>query len=173
MTGSIQASSPPRRLWETLGEGGALCHRRSTTVPVGPPRPSIITQPEACSSDCDLQLHCRLAQVDSWLGQFGLAPCHRRYDTTTTIRRLRRPAVGNTWAGWGSMPIIFSPGMAGHPCHTLRATSLSSKENRQISERDDLGPPVVPGGQEIGLGIPKPSPQDGGTSHGARRLGSG
>ena len=27
-----------------------------------------------------------------------------------------------------------------------------SKENRQISERDDLGPPVVPGGQEIGLG---------------------
>jgi hypothetical protein len=28
-----------------------------------------------------------------------------------------------------------------------------SKENRrQISERDDLGPPVIPGGQEIGLG---------------------
>ena len=27
-----------------------------------------------------------------------------------------------------------------------------SKENRQISERDDLGPLVVPGGQEIGLG---------------------
>jgi hypothetical protein len=26
------------------------------------------------------------------------------------------------------------------------------KENRQISERDDLGPPVLPGGQEIGLG---------------------
>jgi len=25
-------------------------------------------------------------------------------------------------------------------------------ENRQILERDDLGPPVVPGGQEIGLG---------------------
>ena len=31
-----------------------------------------------------------------------------------------------------------------------------SKENRQIPERDDLGPPVVPGGQEIGLD-PKPS----------------
>ena len=95
---------------------------------------------------------------------------HRRYDTTTTmpdpcsesvpppggegvLRRLRRPAVGNTWAGWGSMPVIFFAGMAGHPCPTLRATSLSlSKENRQISERDDLGPPVVPGGQEIGLG---------------------
>jgi hypothetical protein len=27
-----------------------------------------------------------------------------------------------------------------------------SKANRQISERDDLGLPVVPGGQEIGLG---------------------
>jgi hypothetical protein len=27
-----------------------------------------------------------------------------------------------------------------------------SKENRQILERDYLGPPVVPGGQEIGLG---------------------
>ena len=26
-----------------------------------------------------------------------------------------------------------------------------SKENLQISERDDLGPPVVPVGQEIGL----------------------
>ena len=29
---------------------------------------------------------------------------------------------------------------------------LPSKENRQISKRDDLGPPVVQGGQEIGLG---------------------
>jgi hypothetical protein len=46
--------------------------------------------------------------------------------------------------------------MAGHPCPTLRATSLSlSKENRQISESDDLGPPVVPGDQEIGLGSRK------------------
>jgi hypothetical protein len=49
-----------------------------------------------------------------------------------------------------------------------------SKENRQISERDDLGPPVVPGGQEIGLGSrnlrPRAQVQGGGTSHGARRL---
>jgi len=46
--------------------------------------------------------------------------------------------------------------------------SLSSKESRQIPERDNLGPPVVAGGQEIGFlrfGIPKPSR----TSHG--RLG--
>jgi hypothetical protein len=96
------------------------------------------------SSDCDLQLHCRLAHVDPWLGQFGtgatgattrrhdtattptrrrrwqtpaLRACHpegaearpRCYDTTTTIRRLRRPAVGNTWDGWGSMPVVFPP----------------------------------------------------------------
>jgi hypothetical protein len=27
-----------------------------------------------------------------------------------------------------------------------------SKENLRISERDDLGPPFVPGGQEIGVG---------------------
>jgi hypothetical protein len=46
------------------------------------------------------------------------------------------------------MPVVFCPGMAGHPYPTLRP----SKENRQISERDDLGPLVVPGGQEIGLG---------------------
>jgi hypothetical protein len=58
-----------------------------------------------------------------------------------------------------------------------------SKENRQISERDDLGPPV-PGVQEIGMGSrnlqeigmgsrnlrPRAKVQGGGTSHGARRL---
>ena len=38
-------------------------------------------------------------------------------------------------------------------CPTLRATHLfPSKENREIPERDDLGPQIVPGGQEIGLG---------------------
>ena len=49
----------------------------------------------------------------------------------------------------------FPPGMAVHQCPTLCAMTLSlsnENENRQISERDDLGPPVVPGGQEIGLG---------------------
>jgi hypothetical protein len=42
-----------------------------------------------------------------------------------------------------------------------------SKENRQILERDDLGPPRGSGDR---FGIPKPSPQGGGTSHGVRRL---
>jgi hypothetical protein len=44
------------------------------------------------------------------------------------------------------------------------------KEDRQISERDDLGPHVVPGGQEIGLWDSKTVAQGGGTSHGASRL---
>ncbi len=68
------------------------------------------------------------------------------HDTTTTMpgpcsdkspspregrghcRRRRRSAVGNTWAGWGSVPergLVCFPGMAGHPCLILRATSLS------------------------------------------------
>jgi hypothetical protein len=46
MTGASQ-EPPHRRLWgPELGKGGALCNRRSTAVPVGPPRPSRITHPE-------------------------------------------------------------------------------------------------------------------------------
>ena len=50
---------------------------------------------------------------------------------------------------------------------TARSVLVTPQENRQISERDDLGPPVIPGDR---VGIPKPSPQGGGTSHGGRRL---
>jgi hypothetical protein len=46
---------------------------------------------------------------------------------------------------------------------------LPSEENRHIPERDDLGPPVVPEGQEINLGS-RTLPKGGGTSHGACRL---
>ncbi len=41
----------------------------------------------AGSSDCDLQLHCRFAHVDPWLGQFGTAATGattRRHDAATT-----------------------------------------------------------------------------------------
>jgi hypothetical protein len=58
------------------------------TVHVEPPRPSSITHPETCSSDCDLQLHCSLVQMDSLLGQFGTGATGtttRRHDTTTTM----------------------------------------------------------------------------------------
>ena len=71
-----------------------------------------------------------------------------------------------------SIPIDFPPGMADWqvarvPPYVRRP--FPSKENRQISERDYLGPHVVPGGQEIGLGSRNLRPS-GGTSYGARRL---
>ena len=73
--------------------------------------------------------------MDSWLG-------HLVHDTTTMMPgpcsdksaspregrghwHRRRSAVGDAWAGWGSIPVVFPPGMAGHPCLILRATSLS------------------------------------------------
>ena len=46
-----------------------------------------------------------------------------------------------------------------HPVSSYVRRPFPSKENRRISERDDLRPPVVPGGQEIPgdrFGIPKP-----------------
>ena len=51
-------------------------------------------------------------------------------------KRRRRSAVGNTWDGWGSIPVVFPPGMANHPCPTLRRFPF--KENRQtwVSETD-------------------------------------
>jgi hypothetical protein len=45
-----------------------------------------------------------------------------------------------------------------------------SKENRQILERDDLRPARRTRESGDRFGIAKPSPQGGGTSHGARRL---
>jgi hypothetical protein len=38
------------------------------------------------------------------------------------------------------MPVVLFPGTAGHPCPTLPAKSLSLQGERQILERDDLGP---------------------------------
>ena len=191
----MPARRPPhRRLWGPLGEGGALCHGR---VKHGRScRTSSAFQhhsPGGCPGDCDLQLHCRLAQRDSW-GNLV-------HDTTTTMPgpcsekssapprgegALRRPSALDTWAGWGSMPVFPPPVMAGQPflilratslvapyvrplshptcdvpCPTLRATSLvppyvrrpfSSRRFGEFRKGDDPGPPVVPGGQGIGLG---------------------
>ena len=91
--------------------------------------------------DCDLQLHCRLAQVDSWLGRLGT-----RHDDDEAFRR------GERWAGWGSIPVFFSPGWQVTRVSPCVRGPFPSKEIRPISERDDPGPPVVPGGQGIGLG---------------------
>ena len=169
-----------------LGKG-ALCHRRSTAVPVGPPRPSSITHPEAatatvtctyivswhmrigrtrrlrwrsradvaqhhspggCPGDCGLHLHCRLAhgwhmaQMDSWLGQFGT-----RHDDDEALLRVQHIGrVGfdaSIFAPW-DLQVTLVPPYVRRP--------FPSKEIRRISERDDPGPPVVPGGQGIGLG---------------------
>jgi len=49
--------------------GTAVSNTAVHVRPAGPPRPSSITHPETLH--CDLQLHCRLAQMDSCLGQFG------------------------------------------------------------------------------------------------------
>jgi hypothetical protein len=139
-------------------------HHRSTAVPVGPPRPSIITHPETCSSDCDLQLRCRIAQVDPCLGQFGTGDTGattRPHDTaSTTTRRqrgktpvfrachpegvrgsLRRPCRGENmgWPGGVRCP-WFSPlgwQVTRVPPY-VRRPFPASKENLQISERDAL-----------------------------------
>ena len=52
--------------------------------------------------------------------------------------------MGEPWAGWGSIPAVFFPGQVTRVPPYVRSP-FPSKENRQISERDDLGPPVVPG----------------------------
>jgi hypothetical protein len=74
------------------------------------------------------------------------------------------------WGMWGSMPAVFPLGWQVTRVPPYERRPFPSKENRQISERDDLGPPVEPGGPGDRFGIPKPSPQSGGTSHGAHRL---
>ena len=85
---------PHRRLWGPLGEGGALYHGRvNTAVPVGPPRPSSITHPEAAPATVTCSYRHR------WILCWG----NLVHDTTTT----KRSAVGNAWAGWGSIPVFF------------------------------------------------------------------
>jgi hypothetical protein len=125
----MPARKPPhRRLWGPLGKGGALCNRKSTAVPVGPPRTSSITHPEVAP-----------ATVTCSYIEAGTGEVH---DTTTT----KRSAVGNTWAGWGSIPVFFPPGW-----QVTRVSHYVRGPFRRISERDDPGPPA-PGGLGIGLG---------------------
>jgi len=33
-----------------------------------------------------------------------------RYTTSVDTTTTKRSAVGNAWAGWGSIPVFFSPG---------------------------------------------------------------
>ena len=56
--------------------------------------------------------------------------------------RRRRSAVGNTWAGWGSIPVVFSLAWQVTRVSSCVRRPFPSKEIRRISERDDPGPPV-------------------------------
>jgi len=81
----LPARRPPhRRLWGPLGKGGALCHRRSTAVPVGPPRPSSITHPEAAPATVNCSYIVRLAPDVFLTGAIWY---------TTRWRRCQAPAL--------------------------------------------------------------------------------
>ena len=128
----------------TLGgpwEAGALCNRRSTAVPVGPPRPSSITHPEAAPATVTCSYI--VAGTDGFLAGA----------THYTARRRRSvPPWGTHRPGGVRFPCFF-PWMAGHPCLTLRARSLSLQGDPvRNTERDDPGTPVVPGRLWIGFG---------------------
>jgi hypothetical protein len=60
--------------------------------------------------------------------------------------------LGNKWAGWGLIPILFPLAWQVARVSSYARRPFPSKETRRILERDDPGPPVVPGGQGIGLG---------------------
>ena len=68
----------------------------------------------------------------------------------------RTTHVRATLAGWGSRPVVrellFSLGWQATRVAPYVRYPLPSKESRHMPERDDLGPPAVPGGPEIGLG---------------------
>jgi hypothetical protein len=100
--------------WGNLVQAPQALRHDDTTTRHGDDADTTTTMSDPCSES-----------VPPRGGEGVRRPQALRHDTTTTIRRSRRPAVGNTWAGWGSMPVVFFPGMEGHPCPTLRATSLS------------------------------------------------
>jgi hypothetical protein len=97
-----------------------------------PRLPPAVAQPQA------VELAPRTARCKN-LGWGNLA-----HDTTTTMPRVGfDPFSFFSWDG-------RSP--VSHPVSSYVRRPFPSKENQRISERDDLRPPVVPGGQEIGLG---------------------
>ena len=56
--------------------------------------------------------------------------------------RRRRSAVGNTWAGWASIPVFFFLAWQVTRVSSYAQRPFPSKEIRRTSERDDPGPPV-------------------------------
>jgi hypothetical protein len=79
--------------------------------------------------------------MDSWLGQLGT-----RHDDDEALRR------GERMGRVGSIPVFFFPGWQVTRVSPYVRGPFHSQEIRRISQRDDPGPPVVPGGLWIGLG---------------------
>ena len=97
-----------------LGKGVLSATAESNTaVPVGPPRPSSITHPEAAPATVTCSYI--VAGTDGFLA--GVI-------WYTTRRRRSDPPWGTHGSGGVQFPYFF-PWMAGHPCLTLHARSLS------------------------------------------------
>ncbi len=78
--------------------------------------------------------------------------------------------MGNTWAGWGSISVVFPPGMSGPPCLTLRATSLFLQgDPANIRKRWSRPARCTGSGDRIGI----PNPRESGSVIGADRRRSG
>ena len=85
---------------------------------------------------------------------------HKRYD------------VGAICAGWGSIPVVFFPGMAGHPCPTLCTIPFPPRRTGRYRKGMISARPSWQGVKRWGFEVwdPEIFTQGGGTSHGARRL---
>jgi hypothetical protein len=83
----------------------------------------------------------------AWTGSAGVV---------TTQRRRSFPPWGTHGPGGVRFPYFFSLGWQVTRVSPYVRGPFPSKEIRRISERDDPGPPVVPGGLGIGLGSRTP-----------------
>jgi hypothetical protein len=111
--------------------------RRSTAVPLGPPRPSSITHPEEdCTGDCDLQLH--------WLEPLAGAIWY-------TTRRRRSVPRGEHMGRVEFDSRIFSPWNGRSPV-SHPTCEVPFPQRRSGEYRKRMIPAVVPGGLGISLG---------------------
>ena len=129
-----------------LGEGGALCNRRRMAVPVGPPRPSSISHPEAPAT---VTCSYIVADTDGFLAGAIWYTTRRRRCQAPALRRARgegamrrrHSAVGNTW-GVGFDPRSVFPWDCRSPVsHSTCDFPFPPRRTRESGDR---------------FGIPKP-----------------